>query len=87
MENKGQTVEQEKMKNIDKKVLTINTINIILMRQSGTRENKELLTKTSTGILAQLGEHLPYKQRVTGSSPVGPIDKQICLSIKLNMAE
>ena len=29
------------------------------------------------GILAQLGEHLPYKQRVTGSSPVGPIPKQI----------
>ena len=29
------------------------------------------------GILAQLGEHLPYKQRVTGSSPVGPISK-IC---------
>ncbi len=28
---------------------------------------------TSDGILAQLGEHLPYKQRVTGSSPVGPI--------------
>ena len=28
------------------------------------------------GILAQLGEHLPYKQRVTGSSPVGPI--KIC---------
>ena len=23
------------------------------------------------GIIAQLGEHLPYKQRVTGSSPVG----------------
>ena len=23
------------------------------------------------GVLAQLGEHLPYKQRVTGSSPVG----------------
>ena len=29
--------------------------------------------KISYGILAQLGEHLPYKQRVTGSSPVGPI--------------
>ena len=26
------------------------------------------------GGLAQLGEHLPYKQRVTGSSPVGPIN-------------
>ena len=25
-----------------------------------------------SGVLAQLGEHLPYKQRVTGSSPVGP---------------
>ena len=24
------------------------------------------------GSLAQLGEHLPYKQRVTGSSPVTP---------------
>ena len=30
-------------------------------------------TDTGSGILAQLGEHLPYKQRVTGSSPVGPI--------------
>ena len=27
------------------------------------------------GVLAQLGEHLPYKQRVTGSSPVGPMIK------------
>ena len=31
-------------------------------------------SKIIYGILAQLGEHLPYKQRVTGSSPVGPID-------------
>ena len=29
--------------------------------------------KRKYGILAQLGEHLPYKQGVTGSSPVGPI--------------
>ena len=29
----------------------------------------------SYGIIAQLGEHLPYKQRVTGSSPVGPTSK------------
>ena len=26
----------------------------------------------ASGIIAQLGEHLPYKQGVTGSSPVGP---------------
>ena len=25
------------------------------------------------GVLAQLGEHLPYKQRVIGSSPIGSI--------------
>ena len=31
------------------------------------------LIKNKVGVLAQLGEHLPYKQRVTGSSPVGPI--------------
>ena len=31
------------------------------------------------GILAQLGEHLPYKQRVTGSSPVGPIYTSYCV--------
>ena len=28
------------------------------------------------GVLAQLGEHLPYKQRVTGSSPVGPTSEK-----------
>ena len=31
------------------------------------------LIKNTVGVLAQLGEHLPYKQRVSGSSPVGPI--------------
>ena len=25
------------------------------------------------GVLAQLGEHLPYKQRVIGSNPIRPI--------------
>ena len=30
------------------------------------------LNELPFGVLAQLGEHLPYKQRVTGSSPVGP---------------
>ena len=29
------------------------------------------------GILAQLGEHLPYKQRVIGSSPIGPTNADI----------
>ena len=33
------------------------------------------------GILAQLGEHLPYKQRVIGSSPIGPIFRTIVYSM------
>ena len=33
-------------------------------------------TKIKNGVLAQLGEHLPYKQRVIGSSPIGPIYRE-----------
>ena len=41
------------------------------------RVGSDLVTSVASyselsGVLAQLGEHLPYKQRVTGSSPVGP---------------
>ena len=51
---------------IVKKVLTIC--------QKSVYNSKAVSDKlTGNGILAQLGEHLPYKQRVTGSSPVGPI--------------
>ena len=32
-----------------------------------------VLKEFAFGILAQLGEDLPYKQRVIGSSPIGPI--------------
>ena len=32
------------------------------------------------GVLAQLGEHLPYKQRVIGSSPIGSIQ---CEAIRI----
>ena len=39
------------------------------------RFNIMLKIFTLRGVLAQLGEHLPYKQRVTGSSPVGPISQ------------
>ena len=37
--------------------------------------------KSFLGILAQLGEHLPYKQRVIGSSPIGPIETKNALTI------
>ena len=30
------------------------------------------VAKSDNGSIAQLGEHLPYKQRVIGSSPIVP---------------
>ena len=43
---------------------------------AGQVEEREIVQKSNSacayGILAQLGEHLPYKQRVIGSSPIGP---------------
>ena len=36
-----------------------------------------VVSYVASGILAQLGEHLPYKQRVIGSSPIGPIQNLI----------
>ena len=50
-----------------KKVLTFCNTDSILIKSVAVATDEY-------GILAQLGEHLPYKQRVTGSSPVGPID-------------
>ena len=48
-----------------KKVLTFCNADSILIKSVAVATDEY-------GILAQLGEHLPYKQRVTGSSPVGP---------------
>ena len=39
------------------------------------------------GILAQLGEHLPYKQGVIGSSPIGPTFYYLCIRIYADVAQ
>ena len=56
------------------KVQTLNGPVAQLVRappcHGGGREFESLLGRY--GIIAQLGEHLPYKQRVIGSSPIGP---------------
>ena len=48
---------------------------MMLYLRSRLREAKKTLhyRNRKYGVLAQLGEHLPYKQRVIGSSPIGPI--------------
>ena len=41
-----------------------------------------IIIKHVDGRLAQLGEHLPYKQRVTGSSPVLSTKKEYRVLIR-----
>ena len=48
----------------------IDIIDVLLYNIS-----RQVIITEHNGILAQLGEHLPYKQRVIGSSPIGPIYK------------
>ena len=52
-----------------KKVLTFCNTDSILIKSVAVATDEY-------GILAQLGEHLPYKQRVIGSSPIGPISSE-----------
>ncbi len=51
---------------------------VLLTKSLGVNIIKKYFSK---GILAQLGEHLPYKQRVIGSSPIGPIFMNYMCSI------
>ena len=66
--NKGKKIFLKKIqKSVD------NYHNLSYTVQAVASETKTNKRHTGYGVLAQLGEHLPYKQRVTGSSPVGPI--------------
>ena len=59
------------LKEFVEKCLTIHRIRYILAKQVADETTRN--QQKRYGILAQLGEHLPYKQRVIGSSPIGPI--------------
>ena len=58
-------------------MLTSNKIHYIIAKQVTERTTNKLSETGKYGILAQLGEHLPYKQRVIGSSPIGSIDADV----------
>ena len=47
-------------------------IHVVTERLKRAVEKQKFRRRQNDGSLAQLGEHLPYKQRVTGSSPVVP---------------
>ena len=47
----------------------------VVQRSLSWRKALCIGSSTGLGSIAQLGEHLPYKQRVTGSSPVVPTNK------------
>ena len=48
---------------------------------------KSVGKRPTNGVLAQLGEHLPYKQRVIGSSPIGPTPKFNILAFNADVAQ
>ena len=49
--------------------------------------SSSLVGRSICGSLAQLGEHLPYKQRVIGSSPIGPISIENGLKYYADVAQ
>jgi hypothetical protein len=51
-------------------VVGSSPIRVVILIQFSSNQYGSL---KKSGVLAQLGEHLPYKQRVIGSSPIGPI--------------
>ena len=58
----------KKIKKSSKKVLT----NAKLCGKIGITQGRQAKRSARCGSIAQLGEHLPYKQRVIGSSPIVP---------------
>ena len=61
----------KKNKKISKKGLTNRELFVIIVSVA------EMYPSEMDGSIAQLGEHLPYKQRVIGSSPVVPTSTQV----------
>ena len=57
---------KKKKKAVDKRIASLYTNKVGCVEAPPTN-----------GILAQLGEHLPYKQRVIGSSPIGSIPTKV----------
>ena len=57
---------------MSKKEKTLKKVKKVLDKLKKICYNKEVVARVMmrNGSIAQLGEHLPYKQRVTGSIPV-----------------
>ena len=66
------TKEKTFEKSLKKRLTFLGLSCILHIRQRETKQTNET-NAAAYGVLAQLGEHLPYKQRVIGSSPIGPI--------------
>ena len=58
-------------------VVGSNPIRVVSLTNIFFLSKAEQLCCEENGVLAQLGEHLPYNQRVIGSSPIGPTQMKI----------
>ena len=61
------------------KIFSIFSKKVVDISLGTSYTNKVADKQRHLGIIAQLGEHLPYKQGVTGSSPVGPTSRNIVI--------
>ena len=57
-----------------------------MMYSNDRRCDTDSAIKMVNGSIAQLGEHLPYKQRVTGSSPVVPTNCGLVVQLVRTLA-
>ncbi len=69
--------DEKNFEKISKKVLTNVKVRAIIYRSQRMRRH--------FGSIAQLGEHLPYKQRVIGSSPIVSTSAKAHLIARLRM--
>ena len=63
------TKEKTLKKSLKKRLTFLGLSCILHIRQRETKQTNET-NAAAYGVLAQLGEHMPYKQRVIGSSPI-----------------
>ena len=70
---------QKILKNLNNRKTFKNSKKVLTLERESLYNNRAVeriphCRTSKHGILAQLGEHLPYKQRVIGSSPIGPMN-------------
>ena len=74
-------INKMQKKNLKKAKIFLDRWERLLYNTKAARKKRSFFSPVCQGSIAQLGEHLPYKQGVTGSSPVVPTIIRRCSSV------